>query len=69
MALGWSRFGVTLGQLLAYEGGFGGHFGCKKRVNVDVDALFGCKKRVNVDVDALFCMRPEELLLRFRLKC
>jgi len=39
---------------LAYEGGFGGHFGCKKRVNVDVDALFGCKKRVKVDVDALF---------------
>ena len=39
---------------MAYEGGFGGHFGCKKRVNVDVDALFRCKKRVNVDVDALF---------------
>ena len=54
MGLGWSRFGVTLGQLLAYEGGFGGHFGCKKRVNVDVDALFASKKRVNVNVDALF---------------
>ena len=54
MALGWSRFGVTLGQLLAYEGGFGGHFGCRKRVNVDVDAILGCKKHVNVDVDALF---------------
>ena len=28
--------------------------GCKKRVNVNVDALLASKKRVNVNVDALF---------------